>query len=82
MRVARAGDDAVVTVSDDGRGLQPEQSEATFGRFSQVRPSDGSGLGLAIAASVAERHGGSLVINKVRAGASLSLCIPVAKTCA
>lgn len=76
VRVVRSGAEVVVTVRDDGKGLQPEQSAAAFGRFSQVEPSDGSGLGLAIAVSVAERHGGSLTIDKADKGASLSLHIP------
>lgn len=63
---------ALITVTDDGKGLSPEDREAALGRFSQVEPTDGSGLGLAIAASVAERHNGSLEINPVENGASLT----------
>lgn len=70
---------AKVTVKDDGKGLDPEKSEAAFGRFSQVEPSEGSGLGLAIAMSVAEQHGGSLVIDPVKKGASLTLTLPIAE---
>lgn len=62
-----------ITVSDDGKGLSPDNAEAALGRFSQVEPSDGSGLGLAIAATVAEQHGGSLTINPVETGASLTM---------
>ncbi|MGR3712361.1 MAG: sensor histidine kinase [Shimia sp.] len=68
---------AEITVSDDGKPLSPSQRDAAFGRFSQVEPSDGSGLGLAIVYSVAERHGGDLVINDVILGASLTLSVPV-----
>lgn len=66
---------ADITVSDDGKGLSPEQSDAAFGRFSQVDPSEGSGLGLAIVFSVASRHKGKLSINRVDAGASLTLTL-------
>ncbi|MDG2258594.1 MAG: sensor histidine kinase [Paracoccaceae bacterium] len=69
---------AWITVEDDGKGLTPEQSEQAFGRFSQLEPADGSGLGLAIVASVAERHGGKLAINRAPKGASISLGIPLA----
>ncbi|GGE62347.1 sensor histidine kinase [Actibacterium pelagium] len=68
-------DAAFITVQDDGKGLSPADSKAALGRFSQVEPSEGSGLGLAIAASVAERHGGALVINKVDRGASLTFSV-------
>ena len=64
---------AAITVRDDGKGLSPDESEAALGRFSQLEPSEGSGLGLAIAASVAARHDGSLLINSVDKGASLTL---------
>lgn len=70
-------DRAIVTVSDDGKGLSPDHRDAAFGRFSQVGPSNGSGLGLAIVASVAEQHNGSLEIDDVAKGASLSLSLPI-----
>lgn len=69
-------DSAYITVDDDGKGLHPDQSEAAFGRFSQVGPSQGSGLGLAIVASVAERHLGQVKINEAGSGASVTLVLP------
>lgn len=73
VRLREEGNKALITVLDDGKGLSPEESELALGRFSQVEPSQGSGLGLAIAAAVAERHGGSLVIEPADKGASLTL---------
>ncbi|MEM1234527.1 MAG: sensor histidine kinase [Pseudomonadota bacterium] len=69
--------EARITVRDDGRGLNPEDADSAFRRFSQVRPSEGSGLGLAIVASVAEKHGGAVRIDRVEQGASVSLCMPL-----
>ncbi|MEM6275731.1 MAG: sensor histidine kinase [Pseudomonadota bacterium] len=69
--------DARITVKDDGRGLSPTDADAAFRRFSQVRPSDGSGLGLAIVSSVASKHNGSVGIDAVEEGASVSLRLPV-----
>lgn len=68
-------DTALITVEDDGKGLNPDQSEAAFSRFSQVGPSTGSGLGLAIVASVAERHQGRVKINDSESGASVTLVL-------
>lgn len=76
VTVSTTADQARINVRDDGRGLKPEQAAVAFGRFSQVEPSDGSGLGLAIAMSVAERHGGTLVIDPADRGASLTLSLP------
>ncbi len=69
---------AHVTVTDDGKGLSPEQTDTAFRRFSQVEPSEGSGLGLSIAQSVAKRHGGVVSINRVDVGASLTLSVRLA----
>ena len=65
-----------LTVADDGVGLSPDQSDAAFGRFSQLKPSAGSGLGLSIVAAVARRHNGCVSINRVESGASLTLSLP------
>ncbi|WP_438957374.1 sensor histidine kinase [Cognatiyoonia sp.] len=67
---------AVVSVSDDGRGLKPHEVEAALSRFGQVSPSDGSGLGLAIAKAVAEQHGESLELEPKKNG--LTVCFRIA----
>nr|WP_256372826.1 sensor histidine kinase [Roseibium sp. RKSG952] len=67
-----------LTVADDGAGLSPEQSEAAFSRFSQLEYSEGSGLGLSIVSAVAQRHGGTVSINRVERGASVTLELPIA----
>jgi two-component system sensor histidine kinase TctE len=72
------GDQAKLTVSDDGKGLSPKQRDTAFSRFSQLEDSEGSGLGLSIASTVATRHGGALMIDDVESGASLTLSLPAA----
>jgi two-component system OmpR family sensor kinase len=50
---------ASLSVSDEGRGLQPYEAEHAFERFWRGRSGGtGSGLGLAIVRATAERHGG------------------------
>lgn len=78
VSTARDADHATVTVSDDSVGLSPDQQTRAFSRFGQLEPSSGSGLGLAIALSVADRHDGSLTIDDVPSGASLTLSLPLA----
>ena len=58
------GTEAVVTVADDGEGIDVSQSDRFFERFvrsdpARARHSGGTGLGLAIVAEIVERHGGS-----------------------
>jgi signal transduction histidine kinase len=59
---------AVLTVSDDGPGIPPDQHDRVFERFTRIDDSrhgatGGTGLGLAIAREIIERHGGALTID-------------------
>jgi two-component system OmpR family sensor kinase len=63
VRVATEGADAVIEVSDEGPGMEPEAAARVFERFwrsdpSRARQSGGAGLGLAIVAAIADAHGG------------------------
>jgi two-component system OmpR family sensor kinase len=59
------GDDALLTVSDNGPGIKPDALPHIFDRFyradtSRAHENSGSGLGLAIACEIAEAHHGRL----------------------
>jgi signal transduction histidine kinase len=59
VAAVRRGDSAVLSVSDEGVGLDPVDSERAFERFWRSgNDESGSGLGLAIVRATAERHGG------------------------
>jgi two-component system sensor histidine kinase ChvG len=63
--LVHARGEAIVTVSDNGPGIPPENVETVFERFYTSRPKGAafggnSGLGLSIARQIAEAHGGSL----------------------
>jgi signal transduction histidine kinase len=77
VETARAGDRIRVTVADDGPGVPPELAPTLFEPFVGARPG-GSGLGLAVARRVAERHGGSLVLESSSGsrGARFSMYLP------
>jgi two-component system OmpR family sensor kinase len=67
IRIATAAtnDGVVVTVSDRGPGIHPDDREAIFDRFYRGATRgevEGSGLGLAIAKRALERAGGMLVL--------------------
>jgi signal transduction histidine kinase len=72
------GDEAVVRVSDDGEGIDVNQSDRFFERFirsdpARARHSGGTGLGLAIVAEIVERHGGSVRFVEATNGTTIEL---------
>jgi two-component system OmpR family sensor kinase len=67
VSVGVEGADAVLTVSDDGPGMDADAAARAFDRFwraerGRTRPG-GSGLGLAIAAEVVHAHGGTIALD-------------------
>ncbi len=59
VTVARAGENALLSVHDDGPGIPPEERERVFEPFHRApHTSGGTGLGLAIVREVARGHGG------------------------
>jgi len=78
---------ARITVSDEGPGVEAEEREAIFERFSRGKDTAGQagfGLGLAIGRELAQRMGGDLVLEDPSdlhpAGARFTLCLPAALT--
>jgi two-component system OmpR family sensor kinase len=64
---------AVVTVTDTGPGIPPEERERVFARFHRIpgTAGTGSGLGLALARSIAGRHNGEIVLEDGPGGRGL-----------
>jgi two-component system, OmpR family, sensor kinase len=78
--VAPDNGDAVLVVQDDGPGVAPELRDRIFERFVRGTGDRGSssGLGLSIVRSVAESHGGSVVLEDVSPGARFVVRLPAA----
>ncbi|QJE01653.1 response regulator [Massilia forsythiae] len=65
LRLAADGHDYVLTVADDGIGMEPALVERVFDLFTQAertpdRSQGGLGLGLALVKSLVELHGGAV----------------------
>ncbi len=71
--------EVILKVSDNGRGIAPEECEAIFGRFYRGgSDAGGSGLGLAIARGIADLHGGRLWVES-RPGTGATFCLALPK---
>ncbi len=85
VRARPDGNRAVVTVEDDGPGIDPLQAERLFepfvrGEASRNRATGGTGLGLAIVRSVAARHGGTVSLaNRPGGGGIATVTLPLAR---
>lgn len=79
LRLRSDDRDAVITVSDTGPGISPEDLPNVFDRFFRghgVRAS-GSGIGLTVVRELAEAHGGSVeVTSRLGAGAMFTVRLP------
>jgi two-component system sensor histidine kinase TctE len=82
VSVKHEGSMGVVTVSDTGPGIAPEDRDKLFTRFYRGRaaPPGGSGLGLAIVAEIAEMYGGSVSLCQPPGGRGfcVALSLPLA----
>ncbi|QUF04536.1 HAMP domain-containing histidine kinase [Actinosynnema pretiosum subsp. pretiosum] len=82
----RDGDEAVITVTDTGTGITPEDLPHVFDRFwraekSRSRRTGGSGLGLAIVRKLVEAHGGTVsATSEPGAGSIFTVRLPAPPT--
>jgi signal transduction histidine kinase len=71
VSAVRDSEEWVVTVRDNGVGVDPGQTTAIFGMFSRGDDrSDGSGIGLAVCRRIIEAHGGRIWVESPEGGGS------------
>jgi PAS domain S-box-containing protein len=72
------GGQLLISVSDTGVGLPPEQPDQVFTAFFTTKD-NGTGMGLPISRSIIESHGGRLwAVGNSRRGATFQFTLPVA----
>lgn len=80
---ATAENEMLITVEDQGPGINPELREKVFDPFYSTRSGDsgegGIGLGLSVAAGLVRAHGGRIWLAPGEAGSILSITLPVAE---
>lgn len=81
VSITRNGDGAVLTVSDNGRGIARDEHSLVQQRFYRSTSTDsgedtaGSGLGLSIVRRIIELHGGTLNLDTPDSGKGVSLLV-------
>ncbi|MBC7192347.1 MAG: CHASE2 domain-containing protein [Marinobacter sp.] len=82
--VFAAGHQACLTVSDEGRGITPDELPYLFDRFQRQKSSEisgnfGAGLGLSFVNVVVEKHRGEITVNSTPGeGTSFTIRLPTA----
>jgi two-component system OmpR family sensor kinase len=84
VRVASDTAEIVLTVADEGPGIDPALAPALFERFARgdearSRETGGAGLGLAIVAAIVEAHGGTVRALPSDGGATFEVRLPAAQ---
>ncbi len=76
LDVRSAGQALVVKITDNGKGIAPENFDKALSRFRQLSPSAGSGLGLPIAKAIVEAFGGRITLCAETVGLGVQLNFP------
>jgi len=81
IAVTVVNDRVVVTVTDTGSGIAPDELPKIFDRFYKGRSSRGSGLGLTIARNLVAAHGGAIRAESLPGqGTTVTFTLPVDPT--
>jgi len=82
LQVERLGQQARISVTDEGQGIAPQALPHIFDRFfrtdeSRARQTGGTGLGLSIAHWIAEHHSGWFeVVSRQEVGTRITMVLP------
>ena len=78
IAIEALGDNQVITVSDTGQGIPPENLDKIFEPFfSTKKPGEGTGLGLFVSRGIVEKLGGTIEVeSEIGRGASFSIRLP------
>ena len=77
VQTTRQQDDAVIQISDTGRGIAPEKLSHIFDAYYSSRPS-GRGLGLATTRKIIDAHNGVITVDSVPGkGTSFAIKLPL-----
>lgn len=79
LSTSKVGEFVRVDVSDNGKGIAPDELGRLFGPFFTTKPS-GMGLGLSISRSIIENHNGAITVESTPGrGTTFRFSLPVAR---
>ncbi len=77
LRTQKNRNNAVVIVSDTGKGIEPENMDKVFSAYYSTKPG-GSGLGLSTSKKIIEAHNGSIRVDSLAGkGTSFTIQLPL-----
>jgi two-component system, NtrC family, sensor histidine kinase HydH len=77
LRTQRNDDNAVIIVSDTGKGIEPENLDKIFSAYYSTKVG-GSGLGLSTSRKIIESHNGSIKVDSIPGkGTSFTIQLPL-----
>jgi signal transduction histidine kinase len=77
LSALRDSQEWVVTVRDNGLGVDPDQATRIFGMFSRAdNEIDGAGIGLAVCRRIVEAHGGRIWVEAAGGGSAFRFTLP------
>jgi signal transduction histidine kinase len=77
VSLSNTNEGALITVSDTGEGMPPEEVARIFNRFYKGSESRGSGLGLTIARGIVTAHGGEITASsQIEKGTTITVKLP------
>ena len=84
LRLARSGSNALISVDDNGCGIPPAQLKNIFQSFlnrldsETLSAGNGAGLGLGLCSLIAEKHGGTLILeSREGEGTTVRVLLPL-----
>lgn len=77
ISLLRTDSNLIISVNDDGEGISPEELSIVFERYRHeinfTESTMGSGLGLAVVRAIAEKHGGTVIVESRGRGCGTSV---------